>query len=738
MATTSDFVTKANNTLSSSPSQGWAKMSLCLAQVIRVHWEDLRCDIKILQGEKNEPIYDGCEILMPAIGARHFLGAIPEIGDMCVVGWFVANSDSNANTRSPAIINWFPRASFYGHDWLPTQSYSVDELQLNTPKDRKELEGVANRIRHKLRHLEPGNIGASSSQGSDLVLDESVFLSNRRANEIRLRDQDQALVVRTLQQFHAMGGARIYGGIVQRDARILPKEMISDGLYWEQSDQLSANGLPISDFLPDPTPQDGLKPHPVFRKKTLSGEMAFETDTGGELPDLLDPYKIAYQAGLINQDLYDESEGNSQVYGGKGLLRLDPQGTPTTTKNFATEYRIELNHVTDGTLPVNEQTDGFDVDRLPTLRDGIDKLPFIEWVLGSVVGNDAFSETGKILYGKPLVLDMKTNSLKDAKGFEFTEHCATLLKVQPVIGRGSPSIMSFTKGGGFKAVISSNAQINILNSLELNSNSINLTSNNDLALKTNTANMIFNELNLQVNNNSAVNISTNKTLNLNSKEAIVFNAPSVRLGNSGQINLNSQSAIVLGSGEAVNISSKGKNETITGSSNTTISGPKDFNMLSGPPRSTKILATPATGQLGGVVDEKVVAFGDELNTYLTTSNVTNLIASGSHNTIVTAGAITKTVGSSSFAMSPANISLTVPSGVVSISASTSISMLAGADATLSSEGATKIRGGASIILAGGKAPSVGWVLCGSDRDTLTGLPYTALGLLPRGVAITPG
>ena len=47
-----------------SSSQGWSKLSISLASIIKVYAEELRCDIKVVQGEKDEPIYSGVEIIL--------------------------------------------------------------------------------------------------------------------------------------------------------------------------------------------------------------------------------------------------------------------------------------------------------------------------------------------------------------------------------------------------------------------------------------------------------------------------------------------------------------------------------------------------------------------------------------------------------------------------------------------------------------------------------------------------
>ena len=95
---------------------------------------------KVLDGEFEEPIYDGVELLFPSIGSRHFLGAIPEVGDMCVVGWFATDTKGAAGSKRPAILAWLPKAYYLGQEWIPTQSFNEDEGLLNTPKDRKHLD----------------------------------------------------------------------------------------------------------------------------------------------------------------------------------------------------------------------------------------------------------------------------------------------------------------------------------------------------------------------------------------------------------------------------------------------------------------------------------------------------------------------------------------------------------------------------------------------------------------------
>jgi hypothetical protein len=165
--------------------EGEQTYALSVATVIQVDWEKHSVTLRTDNGEtfENSPIM----LTYPGAGARHFLGAMPMAGDVALVGWCAGES---GHSRQPYVVGWFASPTA-GYDWWMLQPFGQDEFNL-TPTDKETFEGLANRTRYKLRHMLPGNIVASSGQGSDMVLDESVLLTNRRGNEIILRDQDQA------------------------------------------------------------------------------------------------------------------------------------------------------------------------------------------------------------------------------------------------------------------------------------------------------------------------------------------------------------------------------------------------------------------------------------------------------------------------------------------------------------------------------------------------------------------
>lgn len=455
-----------------SANDGPQRYALGIATVSRVDYEKLEVNLVIETGEKFQNI--SIPLTFPGAGSRHFLGALPMPGDACVIGWGMGES---GRTRQPYILSWIIPGVTAGYDWWPKQPYQGDEFGM-TPKDRHYLEGVANRIRHKLRHMEPGGVYASSAQGSDLILDESVTLMNRRGNEVRLRDHDQAFLVRSLQQFHAGAGFRVYGGMVQRDANLLPTQMFSDGRFWDQPQQIDAEGnaLPGSELGPSPYAPGSLTPERVFQRDSDAGSLS-----GLVFPVDVDPYDFLQRGLFIDKaGNLDATGENTAVYGGKPMYRVssDPgkNGVVDTSSPTFTEYRIEVAHTSDGTLPVTEQTDGFDADRLPStttpddeeLESGLgfpisetqaEAVAFIEFVLGTVVGNDPFTSEGSALYGLPLAPVVFDGSVRSPKmvsglGLAVDDHAATLFRLNPPVTTGSrPTFWSTTKSGRFLASI---------------------------------------------------------------------------------------------------------------------------------------------------------------------------------------------------------------------------------------------------------------------------------------------
>jgi hypothetical protein len=768
-------------TKSEDPSTGPAAFGLSIARVVRVDYALFQVALNIFTGEKDVFQWAPIPVTSPAAGARHFMGALPEAGDMCVVGWLATKP------KTPVILGWLPIAVTSGNQWMPIQDFLPTEVDVN-PKTQAHFEGIYGRYRHKMRQMRPGVLYLSSSQGSEVYLDEGVVISNRRSTEIRLRDQDQAMVFRSLQQFHAMGGARIYGGMVQRDATYLPRRMFSDGVNWDAPVQVSAGGDPLLPFeLGDSEePTNALTPNRVFVRSSNTLPFA---DSGLEFEDNVDPYSFLARGLFIGVDGYalDPTKAVSDAeYGGKPIFRvsIDPNtentlppvngllGEEITDSDTLTEYRIELDHTWDGRLPVTEQTDGFDADRLPS--DAVQESstsssgPYLQFVLGSVVGNDPFTRRGRDLYGLPLTPvifegDEVIPRLESGVGVPLGKHAATLFRLDPPNedpSRLPPTFISTTKDGSVRGFIGGPQDGN---SLELALNGgMKVRSNGPMVFDA--PNTVLNFRNADPLSNYAASITsdtgailirgnapttqgsfsartTSTDLQENNLPSVLIEAPSgnvhvkagrfTKISGANGVQLVDTNEVLIASKQNVNtftdkwlLQCNTVDKTVQGKEVNAYSGPKNFLPTNAPLRETKFIATPLTGHAGGDTDKYVMWFGNRDERFRV----------GSHSTTVTVGNLTyqTRVGTTTLRAGLNSIALDTASGIrmtsvttINMTSTLATTISALASVTVKSVGQAKLSGIVTTLGGGGK---VGRIISSSDRDPLTNLPFSFFGM----------
>lgn len=761
---------KFRQTMSGEGAQMYA---LSIATVLQVDWEKHAVTLRTDNGETftNAPI----RLTFPGAGARHFLGAMPMPGDVAVVGWGAGES---GRTRQPYVLGWFASPTA-GYDWWVMQPFGQDEYNL-TPQDKETFEGLASRTRYKLRHILPGNILASSGQGSDLVLDESVLLSNRRGNEILLRDQDQAIVFRSLQQFHAGAGFRAYHGIVQRDARLLPTTMFSDGIAWDAPTQLDVDGTPLtSEQLPLSEVAAGyLTPNKVFQRDTSGNPIAvFLDDAGNPVVPFggnVDPY-IFLQKGLFIDTSGGSllSEGDA-VYGGKAIYRVSEEGANAAVDPSAdalTEYRIEVSLTSNGTLPVTEQTDGFDADRLPdtqprlpsALNDSIN-APFIEFVLGSVVGNDPYSLSGRALYGLPLrpvvfAGGAPAPGLTSGVGWDMGEHAAALFRVTPPTNvASSATFWTVTKDGraklsvggpgtGYSAEAYFASGIHLGAGTEPGGESFRVDARGRITLRSEGGGATGRGVEVTSSNGTVyirgggqagttlpsgrvaepgVTVRSDTDMLLKAARALVVSATSLDLKDVATLGLSANASLKLQSGDVISQVSKTRDVTSMGKSTESYSGPKDGLASNGSVREVNINTTPATGFAGGTADSYSLLYGNRDET----------ITAGNHQTTVQVGDATYAVGVGTWTASSGTNTIVANSGGVAVFAATgaaTFTAAAGATTvsgstgvTVTSAGPVSIRG--TVVTLSAPGTKAGGIVSGADLDPISGIPLALLGL----------
>jgi len=759
-----------------------ANYGLGIAKVVNLDYVEFKATLRTLGGTAG--LFDRVPVPLtfPGAGNRHFFGAMPCIGDYCIVGWVphTASSNNKGGTKTPVILAWMIPGVWPGLDWVLTADFERDEFDQAVPANQQIAEGAHNYVRHKLHHMQPGNIVGSSAQGADLVLDESVTLANRRGNEFILRDQDQAAVLRALQRFDALAGTRTYAGMVQRDANLLLTTMISDGYQWDATPQAVA-GSPET-FLPaDGTaPQGFLTPARLFRKG-IPDEMQKNGYLGrsilGQDP-YIDPYEFLMRGGFIDATGFVVGDPTSDaVYGGKPIYRVAltdnggrENGTVNTEAKTFTEYRIEVCHTSDGKLPITEQTDGLDAERIsdqdPSASGGANS-PFIEWVLGSVIGNDAFSDDGRRKYGLPIratIFDGDTvNPRLDpaivggALPTPIQDHLATLFRLTPPFDEGSQTFWGVDKSGRFKAAIGGDpkgfsAEIALTGGLKLavggafqwigdghfgistnGTNSIDfkamagpVTIYGGAGLKN--ASTVVSELSgtgrgsddlpsVDIQGKTNVWVQAQKQLRLKGAEI---------KANASVIDLTGQDGVSVNGVKQVSVNTENFQVSVTGKCAESFAGPKSMLPTSGP-----LHERTYTPNVPGLICEKVTYTWGDREEHFKLGNHKTQITIGNMTYHTKLGTWKAQACQSTIEAGPSGIKATASVGTVSISASAgSVSITGSTGVTVEATGGiAMIRGASSVQLRAPVSGSeTGAIITGGSRDPMTNLPFSTFGM----------
>lgn len=751
-----------------SANEGAQRYANGYATVVKVNAKQMTC---LLRTETGETFPAEVPLSFPGAGARHFLGAMPQPGDVCLIGW---KAQESGHSREPNILAWFVPGVKAGYEWMPTQPFAPEEYG-QTPSDRIRQEGVADRIRHKLRHMEPGNILASSAQGADLVLDESATLSNRRANEIRLRDSDQAMIFRSLQQFHAGAGFRIYGGMIQRDATFLPRQMFTDSVEWASARLMGDDNEPLtsSELDANTSPRNRLSPNPVFEVLDLPAEV--------DPRSFLQRGMFISSAGLKQPTMVPQTG----VYGGKVAYRLTDGSLAdnafrSTNSDALTEYRIEMAHTSNGTLPVTEQTDNFDADRLPDANPAevdtdvqSDAVAFIEVVYGTVVGNDPFSLQGRQHYGKPLSPFVFGEGTVPTPGFavgdpgNLDNHAAMLFKMTPPTGSAKPPTWwSVTKsgrvmasiagpGGTWSAEAAISRGLHLYSGLSPTGESYRLDGDGAFVVDTQDGRKedgagvflragggVVIEALGPLNSGRGgrtVGVPTGageadqpsmhlKAATVMKLEAgkVQIKAPRFDISDVSEMKLSAAANMDLSSGTMTRVTSGNIEQTASnGGWVTTVSGPKNSNPTNGPFMTETVTATIPLPV--ATVKKTEVNVGKTVHATLL-GDVQTRTTVGDVQNRSTTGSVQNRAGLNEFtASSTTGLTGRATVGTVAVRALAGSTSISGSVAlNASSAGPATLSGGAGVTLIGpGKK---GLMLCNTDLDPLTGLPFALYGM----------
>jgi hypothetical protein len=235
-----------------------------------------------------------------------------------------------------------------------------------------------------------------------------------------------------------------------------------------------------------------------------------------------------------------------------------------------------------------------------------------------------------------------------------------------------------------------------------------------------------------VDGSQGVSVRSDANVNLSATQ-------SVSISNTGAATIDAQNQVAIRSGGNVTLTASTHNVVVTGAETVNYSGPENGNPASGPSRQVTFSSTPATGNVGGTVDRYRMVYGDRVEEFQTTGNhTTSIIGQGNLTYETNLGRFRARAGTNQLDLdSVSGLTATVAVGNVSVTANVGgVSLTGQTDATLRAITGTATVAGATGVRLVSPGPANGGIVCGSDLDPLTGIPYATF-IAPRNQTLAP-
>lgn len=361
--------------------------------ITRVDEINLKADVRVITGGGDR---FEIELTQGLAGPRSFWGGIPEVDSVVIIGYRRTHKQLN----EAVILGYIPSGNRSGLRFDP---FSASDP---TTVSQDELESYLNTFgsvkRFKRLMLKPGDVGGMSSSGAEMVLSKDVKVVNRSGESLELRDSDRTLVTQAIHRVEVDSGVRRISGPIRRGAMYLPPDLfgesgllkdVSDGYYGR--DELQNIGPGADAKISDSTGK-------VLDLFNNTAEFPPVTYSNGK--------RVHYPPTTPGVSV-DDLDGSADAF---------------------VEDRIEISHTSDLGAEVLDEIDGFAIDR---------REPYIERVLGTVVGNATYSTKGLRQYAKLLKPRLFPDFASRALGRFTLEE----VNRQPT----APDIESVTSAGAF-------------------------------------------------------------------------------------------------------------------------------------------------------------------------------------------------------------------------------------------------------------------------------------------------
>lgn len=327
--------------------------------ITRVDEVNLKADIKIITGggERFE-----IDLTQGLAGPRSFWGGVPEVDSVVIVGY----RRIHKQLYDAVILGYLPVGNRAGLRFDPFSIADPTEITADETELYGELFRSVRRTKRLLLHS--GDVGGMSSAGSELALSKDVRMVNRAGDILELRDAERTFITQTIHRVESDAGIRRVSGPIRRGGTYLPPDILqTDGKTLKST----TDGYYGRDILQAAGPGMGI------------GSSAKYADTTGALLDIFN----------------DTAEFPPITYS-SGRRVFYPATSPGVSMEDATsgadafvEDRFEMSHTSDLSQEVIEEIDGFTMDR---------RSPYIERVIGTLVGNDLNSTMGQRQYARIL------------------------------------------------------------------------------------------------------------------------------------------------------------------------------------------------------------------------------------------------------------------------------------------------------------------------------------------------
>lgn len=336
-------------------------LGIKVAIIQRVDEVNLKADIKILSGSASER--KEIPLTQAMFGPRSFWGGIPEVGSLVLIGYRRVQS----KVFEVSILGYVPTGIRSSWRFEPISADDPLNIDPSSAERFEELFGETRRF--KRLYLRPGDVGGMSSAGAEFALTKDVRMVNRAGDLFELRDSDRTLVASSIHRVQTEAGVRRISGPIRRGAHFLPEDI----------------------FAPDGSLKSDKSSPPYYGRDEL--QEAGPGATFGQEP------RFANMAGNV-LDIFNDLVSFAPVsYSNGRRVHYPPtvRGASIDDLDSAAdafvEDRMELSHTSDMVQEVLEEIDGFSVDR---------RLPYIERVYGTVVGNTLNSTDGQRQYAQVL------------------------------------------------------------------------------------------------------------------------------------------------------------------------------------------------------------------------------------------------------------------------------------------------------------------------------------------------